>query len=245
MIELLEFIDTQFFLYLNGPNSIFFDVFMKLYSERFIWIPFYIALMLMIWRTKGTQKCIYYTIGIALAILLTDQLCATVIRPIVERLRPSNLKNAISALTYTVDGYRGGAYGFPSCHAANSFALATFMSLLIHRRLFIFIIITWALMNSYSRIYLGVHYPGDILVGALIGSTIGTLCFLATRRFIDRKQNNKADNRHGERPLWSWNAKSKKQTILYISHIHITALHTAIAAILIVILYIILRATIA
>lgn len=245
MIELLEFIDTQFFLYLNGPNSLFFDVFMKMYSERFIWIPFYIALMVMIWRTKGTQKCIYYTLGIIIAIILTDQLCATVIRPLVERLRPSNLKNAISALTYTVDGYRGGAYGFPSCHAANSFALATFMSLLIHRRFFIFLIFTWALMNSYSRIYLGVHYPGDILVGALIGSTIGTICFLATRSIIDRRHNDNTDNRHGDRPIWKWKAENNNDKILNISHIRVTALHTATAAVLIVILYIILHATIA
>ena len=81
-----------------------------------------------------------------------------------------------------VDDYRGGSYGFPSCHSANSFALASFMALLVANSGFRIFIFTWALLNSYTRLYLGVHYPGDLLTGAIIGSVFGCLCFLIARQ---------------------------------------------------------------
>lgn len=127
------------------------------------------------WR-QPKQTCIYL-LALVAAIVLTDQVCATVIRPVVERMRPSNPLNPLSASTHIVDGYRGGPYGFPSCHAANSFALVVFMALFVRRWKFTLFIVGWGLLNSYSRIYLGVHYPGDLLVGGLIGGLIGWLCY--------------------------------------------------------------------
>ena len=173
MIEYLNNIDTQVFLLINGHHSPFFDIFMKLFTGRFIWIPMYAAIALMMWRAAGWSKFIFYILGAALAVTITDQLCATWIRPAVERLRPSNLENTLSQFTYIVGGYRGGSYGFPSCHAANSFALASFTALLVRRHSFVMFIIGWAVLNSYSRLYLGVHYPGDLLVGAAIGTCAG------------------------------------------------------------------------
>ena len=141
MIEYLNNIDTQVFLLINGHHSPFFDIFMKLFTGRFIWIPMYAAIALMMWRAAGWSKFIFYILGAALAVTITDQLCATWIRPAVERLRPSNLENTLSQFTYIVGGYRGGSYGFPSCHAANSFALASFTALLVRRHSFVMFII--------------------------------------------------------------------------------------------------------
>lgn len=189
MIEFLNRLDTDIFLAINGPHSTFFDTFMVLFTGRFIWIPMYVTVAWVLFYYRRWPAALTYLAMLALAILLTDQTCATLIRPVVERLRPSNISSVISHLTYIVGDYRGGNYGFPSCHAANSFALAVFISLFVRRWRFSVIILAWALVNSYSRIYLGVHYPGDLIVGGLIGSGFGALCYLAAtliqRRITD------------------------------------------------------------
>ena len=171
-------LDTQLFLFLNGMHCDFFDTFMKMFSGRFIWIPMYAVLLLIVAKTFTLRQTIAICIGVALVITIADQGCATFIRPYFERLRPSNPDNPISELTHIVGGYRGGSYGFPSCHAANTFALATFMSLLFQSVRFRKAIFLWAGVTIYSRIYLGVHYPGDLLVGAAIGSVIGVAVYL-------------------------------------------------------------------
>lgn len=183
MIEFLTNLDTSVFLALNGAHNAFFDSFMSLFSGRFIWIPMYAMVLLVFFGASRPRNALIYVMALVAAICLTDQICATLIRPAVERLRPSNVENAISQFTYVVNGYRGGPYGFPSCHAANSFALATFIALYVRRRSFTVFIMGWALFNCYTRIYLGVHYPGDILVGAIIGSCFGALCYYAASRF--------------------------------------------------------------
>ncbi len=182
MIDFLNQLDTQIFLIFNGLHSDFFDSFMKLFTGRFIWIPMYVALAAVVVHVCRWQKALVYLLAIGAAIALTDQTCASVIRPAVERLRPSNLENPLSELAYIVGGYRGGSYGFPSCHSANSFALAVFMSLLFPRRRMVYTFLVWAALNSYTRLYLGVHYPGDLLVGAVIGSAFGALCYYAASR---------------------------------------------------------------
>ena len=121
-------------------------------------------------------------IGTTLAITLADQLCATLIRPAVQRLRPANLDNPLSAMVHIVNGYRGGSYGFPSCHAANTFALVGLMLPIVRQRRFGIVMIAWAFTNCYSRIHLGVHYPGDLIVGATIGLAIGYLCYRLVRK---------------------------------------------------------------
>ncbi len=186
MLDFLNQIDTSVFLFFNGMHAPFFDRFMMLFTGRFIWIPMYAAILLVLLRTHGYKSAGIYVLGIALAITLTDQTCATYIRPIVERMRPSNLENPLSALTIVVDDYRGGDYGFPSCHSANSFALATFIALMFPRRKMVMFIFGWALLNSYTRLYLGVHYPGDLLVGAVIGSGFGFLCYRLARLLDNR-----------------------------------------------------------
>lgn len=182
MIDYFNQLDTSVFLFFNGMHASFLDNVMMLFTGRFMWIPMYAALLLVIIRTCGNKSAFIYLLAIAAAITLTDQTCASIIRPAVERLRPSNPDNPLSELTRVVDDYRGGSYGFPSCHSANSFALASFMAMLIANRGLRIFIFTWALLNSYTRLYLGVHYPGDLLTGAIIGSVFGCLCFLIARQ---------------------------------------------------------------
>ena len=184
MIEYLSSLDNQLMLLLNGYHTGFMDRAMMMFTGRFIWIPMYIALFVVLVRTFRGRTLIFYLIGIALTITLADQLCATVIRPLVGRLRPSNLENPLSQFVYIVNSYRGGAYGFPSCHAANSFALAAFVTLVFRNRLISYVVVSWAIVNSYSRLYLGVHYPGDLLVGAVIGISIAYGCYRLSRFFI-------------------------------------------------------------
>lgn len=186
MIEYLNNLDTTIFLTVNGAHSPFFDSFMTMFTGRFIWIPMYAMVLWILFRNCRWQRAAAYLVALGVAILLTDQTCASLIRPAVERLRPSNLENTLSQYAYIVNGYRGGAYGFPSCHAANSFALAVFITLFVKQRGFTIFIMGWAILNSYSRLYLGVHYPGDLIVGAAVGSAFGAICYGGARMLATR-----------------------------------------------------------
>lgn len=183
MFETIQQLDSSIFLFFNGLHNPFFDSVMSLYSGRYIWIPMYAALLIVMLRRFPLAKVLLLLVGIGVTIFVADQLCAFVIRPIFERLRPSNLDNPISALTHIVNGYRGGQYGFPSCHAANSFGLAAFAAIMLKNRGFTAFILIWAAINCYSRVYLGVHYPGDLLVGGVIGGSIGLIWYLVTNGF--------------------------------------------------------------
>lgn len=174
MIEFLSQIDTQVFLFFNSFHTPALDQFMMLLSHRMVWVPMYIMIFAMVVHRYGLPAGIIVALGVALTVTLADQTCATLIRPFVQRLRPANPDNPISDLVHIVWGYRGGSYGFPSCHAANTFAVATYLSYVFrHRRLAVVSLFAWAAFNCYSRVYLGVHYPGDILVGAVIGAFMG------------------------------------------------------------------------
>lgn len=186
MIDWLNTIDTQVFLALNGLHAPYFDVFMKLFTGKWIWVPMYAAVLFAVVRNYRWRQTLAVLVCVALAITIADQVCATLIRPEVCRLRPSNPENPLSEMVHIVGGYRGGSYGFPSCHAANSFALASFLILLFANRKLSLFIFAWAVLNSYSRLYLGVHYPGDLLVGAIIGTAAGLAMAFAAGYVADR-----------------------------------------------------------
>ncbi len=191
MIEWINDIDAQAFLALNGLHTPYFDGFMSLFSGKWIWIPVYAAILFAIVRNYRWKQVAVIVLFVALAITAADQICASVIRPVVCRLRPANLNNPLSQMVHIVDGYRGGVYGFPSCHAANSFALAAFVAIIFRNRRLSLAIFGWAVVNSYSRIYLGVHYPGDLIVGGIIGAVCGlTMAAIAlfTANRIDHPQ---------------------------------------------------------
>lgn len=186
MIDWLNTIDTQVFLALNGLHAPYFDAFMKLFTGKWIWVPMYAAVLFAVVRNYRWRQTLAVLVCVALAITIADQVCATLLRPEVCRLRPSNPENPLSEMVHIVGGYRGGSYGFPSCHAANSFALASFLTLLFANRKLSLFIFAWAVLNSYSRVYLGVHYPGDLLVGAIIGTAAGLAMAFAAGYVADR-----------------------------------------------------------
>jgi undecaprenyl-diphosphatase len=128
------------------------------------------------------KQAIMCLVAIALVIVIADQMSSSLIRHSVGRLRPANLENPISNMVHIVDGYRGGRYGFPSSHAANSFGLAFFLLYLLRRSPIPTFIILWAIVNCYSRIYLGVHYPGDILCGTLVGLIAATVVWFIYKK---------------------------------------------------------------
>lgn len=173
----LSDIDARLLLIVNGAHSPFFDAVMWCISGRWVWVPFYAVLACLLFRRMSWKRASICLVTIGLIILAADQTCATLIRPEIGRLRPANLNNPLSSFVHVVNGYRGGRYGFPSCHAANTFALAVFMSLVIRHKWFTVMMFSWAFVVSYSRMYLGVHYFGDLFCGATIGSLFAVLFY--------------------------------------------------------------------
>lgn len=167
MIERLNSLDTLIFLKINSLHSPFLDQVMWHISGKIEWIPIYLILLIILFK-KFEYRSIFILISIALLIALTDIISAQVIKELVRRPRPSHV-NELSNLIHLVNEYHGGRYGFVSNHAANFFGLATFLSLIFRNKTATFALCCWALLISYSRIYLGVHYPGDILGGAILG----------------------------------------------------------------------------
>lgn len=189
MIEFLSDIDTQVFLFFNGIHTPFWDYFMTSFTGKIIWVPMYASILYILLRNFHWKAVLFFVVAITLTITFADQMCSTFIRPYVGRMRPSNLENPIVDLVYIVNGKRGGGFGFPSCHAANSFGLAVFLICLFRRRSLSIFIVCWALLNCYTRLYLGLHYPGDLLAGAIVGGFGGWLFYFIayklSTRFLD------------------------------------------------------------
>lgn len=179
-IDTLAAWDSEAFLAVNSCHSEAVDQFMYLVSDKWVWVPLYFVIFLMLVRRYGWLYGLIAAIGAGLAVALADQTCATLIRPFCERLRPANPDNPIAPLVHIVNGYRGGPYGFPSCHAANTAAFAVYIVCCFPRRRgVVAFLVAWVVLNCGSRMYLGVHYPGDLLLGLSIGALLGLGVYLA------------------------------------------------------------------
>ncbi len=165
--------DTDLFLILNGAHNSFWDFIMFWASDKFIWIPVYALFLFILWR-KYYSKIWIVILFAALLIFLSDQISVHLFKDVFQRLRPCN-DPALEGMVHLVNGKCGGSFGFYSSHASNIFAIAVFViSLLGKKNLWmLLLILIWADLIAYSRIYLGVHYPGDVIAGVVAGSLMG------------------------------------------------------------------------
>jgi undecaprenyl-diphosphatase len=180
-------IDSTLFLLLNSMHNHFFDYVMYWASNRWIWIPFYAWMLYRIYKLFG-KKTITIVVLTALLITASDQLSSNAIKNVVQRIRPCH-EAALQGKVHLVNNYCGGQFGFVSSHAANCFALLAFLFLLVRSRdkLLLLLLAAWAIVVSYSRIYLGVHYPGDVLGGAVLGIILGILFSIIYFKFEKQK----------------------------------------------------------
>lgn len=184
---MLEQLDQQLFLFLNSLNSPFWDQVMHAISGRIIWAPLYLAILIYL-GIKYKRKLLIILLFIVLAVTLSDQL-SVLLKNTFQRLRPC-LEPELDGLVHLFKGECGGKYSFVSSHATNAFDVALLSLLFIKRRWYTISIILWASVIGYSRIYLGVHYPGDVICGSILGSLIGwsvyKLYLLADNQIIQK-----------------------------------------------------------
>jgi undecaprenyl-diphosphatase len=187
---MLERLDQHLFLFLNSFNSPFWDKVMFAVSGVLIWVPLYLAILIYL-GIKYKKKFLIILFFLILAATLADQISVQLFKNIFHRLRPCH-EPYLEGLVHIVNGSCGGLYGFVSSHATNSFNVALLSSLFIRKRWFTILIVFWALTIGYSRIYLGVHYPGDVICGSMLGALIGwgmySLYILTDKKILQHRK---------------------------------------------------------
>ncbi len=187
MIEQIIQWDQELLVALNGSSSLFLDGVMMTITKTGTWIPLFACLLYAIIRNNSWRGTLLVIVMTTLLVLLCDQFASGFCKPYFHRLRPSQ-EPELAAVIDLVNDYRSGLYGFISSHASNTFGVAVFFSLLFRSRRVTPLLLLYACLASYSRIYLGVHYPLDILMGALWGVLCGVAvyalyCWLS-KRFV-------------------------------------------------------------
>ncbi|RMG18469.1 MAG: phosphatase PAP2 family protein [Bacteroidetes bacterium] len=173
MMAFFEQADIALFQLINGWHSPFWDEVMWWVSAKSSWIPVYALLLYAIYRRYGWRGSLLCIGCVVLLITLSDQTASGLLKPWIGRYRPCRPEAGLDFYVHLVHGKCGGAYSFVSSHAANFFALATFLSFLFRQRYLRLLFFFAAALVAYSRVYLGVHYPGDVLGGALVGIAAG------------------------------------------------------------------------
>ena len=212
-MEALQQFDASIFSAINSWHMSYFDNFMWLVTKIATWIPMILMLVYLLFYKKGWRRAITVILAIGLVILIADQVSASIIKPLVARARPSHNPDLQSTI-HIVNGYRGGAYGFVSSHAANCFGIALLLAMIFKNRLFTWTMVVWALLMCYSRIYLGVHYPGDIFCGSILGFVAAWIVYRLLKWFATKQ------------PLWGNIEFSYDETrqLIYAAVINITLL---------------------
>lgn len=182
MLEMLMELDRALLGFFNGSDSLFMDGVMTTLTSGFSWIPLYLSLFYLVVKNNETMTQIMWVVCcVVLCVILSGGVADFVVKPWIARWRPSN----DPLIKYTVDvvnDMRGTNYGFFSAHAANTFSIALFFCLLVRNKLFNTFLILWSLVNCYTRMYLGLHYPGDILCGLLWGAIVAVSVYMLYRK---------------------------------------------------------------
>ena len=176
-MESLSTIDSALFLHLNSLHTSWLDKVMVLFTDMWVWMPLYLLLIYWTVRQYG-KRCWWVFLAVGLVVLCTDQLASHVCKPVFQRLRPC-FNADFQDLIHLPKGLAGGQYGFVSSHAANTFGIATFLIPVLKKYSPwpAILLLLWAFISSYSRIYIGYHYPGDIVCGAILGVLVGLICW--------------------------------------------------------------------
>lgn len=179
MIEYLENIDHKLLMLINSWNSPFWDNIMWWISDSKFGIPFYLLFIFIAVRFFGWKKGLIIIVLGLLSVGLSDLSAKYLFKEVFQRYRPSH-NLLLSKYLHFVNDYKGGLYGFVSSHSANMFAIATTLGLFYKEKnkYLIYWLLLWAAIIAYSRMYLGVHYPSDVFVGGLLGTSIGTIIYL-------------------------------------------------------------------
>lgn len=179
--------DKTLLMVFNGSHCPFVDRLAVTLTCGYMWIPLYIALLLLVINNHKTVVQISLVISMALlAIVLSEGMADLIVKPLVARLRPIH-DTLMQDSVQVVNNYRAEGYSFFSAHASNTMAVAVFFSLLVKDRLFACTLITWALVNCWTRLYLGVHYPSDIIVGVVWGSVSGLFAYTMYNKVKDTR----------------------------------------------------------
>lgn len=174
----IQDMDMQVLSLFNGSDNIMLDQMVQILTSGLTWIPLYVMLFFVVMRNNETMGQIALVVGSAIfCVLFADGLVDGIIKQLAERWRPSN-DPTFKYMVQVVDDIRLKGYSFCSAHAANTMSLAVFFSLLVRSKLLTITLVTWSLINCWTRLYLGVHYPSDILCGMMIGIIVGILVYL-------------------------------------------------------------------
>ena len=181
-------IDTYILLWINGHHAEWLDQIMWWVSQSITWIPLYILMVTwVVWKHRcDWKKILLILLAFVVAVGLSDFITSGIIKPAVQRLRPTHTPG-LASLLHIVNGYTGGKYGFCSSHAANTLACALLFIFVYKNKITTSILIVWVAINSYSRMYLGVHYPTDIMAGWIIGCVTASLAYALLRLLQKRR----------------------------------------------------------
>ena len=196
-IQRLIGFDQELLLKLNGSDSLFWDGFMWISTNMLTWIPLAVVLLYVILKNNKIKEALVIIAVLGVVIALADQISSGICKPYFARFRPTQDPELMFQIDI-VNGYRGGIYGFISSHAANTFGVAVFLSLILKSGSLAIILFIWATLNAISRIYLGVHYPGDIFFGTLVGVGAGILIYMIYKKLQQTllKQSNFISNQY-------------------------------------------------